>query len=350
MHNIERMAAKAAKSGVRFRPHCKTHQSAEIGEWFRDAGVTGITVSSVDMAESFARHGWRDITVAFPVNIREIEHIQALARRIALGLLVESVESVQFLRDHLPHPVTLWIKIDSGYHRTGLRPDDMKTIVQVAKAIHDVPHFSFAGLLTHSGQTYHARSQDDIRRTYQEAVSGVKRVQQQLQTEGFARVPVSIGDTPSCSVIEDFSGVDEIRPGNFVFYDVMQWNTGACSEDDLAVAVACPVVAKHAERQEVVIYGGAVHLSKEFIAISDEHGTRTPIYGCVAWPETGGWGPVLNGVYVSRLSQEHGVIQATEQFFEKARIGDLVVVLPVHSCLTVNLLRPYHLLNGTTLA
>ena len=48
--NIEKMATKARNSGVRLRPHFKTHRSAAIGEWFRGFGVEAITVSSVDMA------------------------------------------------------------------------------------------------------------------------------------------------------------------------------------------------------------------------------------------------------------------------------------------------------------
>ena len=56
--NIARMADKARRSGVRFRPHFKSHQSAAIGAWFREAGTTAITVSSVRMATYFADHGW----------------------------------------------------------------------------------------------------------------------------------------------------------------------------------------------------------------------------------------------------------------------------------------------------
>ncbi|RMG79679.1 MAG: alanine racemase, partial [Bacteroidetes bacterium] len=73
--NIRRMVGKARKNGVRLRPHFKTHQSAEIGEWFRAEGVSQIAVSSLVMAEYFAGAGWSDITVAFPVNILEIETI-----------------------------------------------------------------------------------------------------------------------------------------------------------------------------------------------------------------------------------------------------------------------------------
>ncbi len=82
--NIARMAEKARIAGVRFRPHFKTHQSAAIGEWFREAGVTAITVSSVSMARYFSGAGWSDITIAFPVNLREMEEINRLAGEIHL--------------------------------------------------------------------------------------------------------------------------------------------------------------------------------------------------------------------------------------------------------------------------
>ncbi len=76
------MAQKAKAHNLIFRPHFKTHQSAEIGNWFKDEGVNKITVSSVQMAEYFAESGWKDILIAFPVNIRETEQINRLASKI----------------------------------------------------------------------------------------------------------------------------------------------------------------------------------------------------------------------------------------------------------------------------
>ena len=62
-HNMERMATRARRAGVRLRPHFKTHQSIAVGAWFREAGVEGITVSSLRMAADFrialARY-WKD--------------------------------------------------------------------------------------------------------------------------------------------------------------------------------------------------------------------------------------------------------------------------------------------------
>ena len=67
VRNIKKMARKASSAAVRFRPHTKTHQSAEIASWFKPFGVESITVSSLDMALYFADHGWDDISIAFPV-------------------------------------------------------------------------------------------------------------------------------------------------------------------------------------------------------------------------------------------------------------------------------------------
>ncbi|MFN8375325.1 MAG: hypothetical protein U0694_20910 [Anaerolineae bacterium] len=43
----------------------------------------------------------------------------------------------------------------------------------------------------------------------------------------------------------------------------------------------------------------------------------------IALPEGDGWGPVLEGSYVKSLSQEHGVIQADDETFERTALGSL---------------------------
>jgi D-serine deaminase-like pyridoxal phosphate-dependent protein len=141
--NIERMAAKAQWSNVHFRPHFKTHQSAQIGEWFRPFGVNAITVSSVTMAQYFARHGWQNILVAFPANILEIEQINQLAGQVKLGLLVESVETVNILAQNLANAVDVWIKVDTGYGRTGIAVADFDRFVVLTQQVEKSVRLSF---------------------------------------------------------------------------------------------------------------------------------------------------------------------------------------------------------------
>lgn len=338
--NLQRMVERARHSGVRLRAHFKTHQSAQVGAWCREAGIQQITVSSVKMAEYFAAAGWRDITIAFPVNWREIDTLNRLAREIQLGLIVESQETVAFLANNLKHPVDLWLDVDTGYHRTGIAWDAVHQAHALVDSIQRVPLFTLKGLLTHSGDSYKARSHAQLQALYDLTVSRFESLRQQL---GIA-LELSIGDTPCCSVVQDLSAVDEIRPGNFVYYDVMQVIIGSCAWEDVAVALACPVVAKNAQRCEIVVHGGGVHLSKD--SFVDRQG-RT-VYGMIALPHGGGWGAVLETSYMKSLSQEHGVIHADAETFNRIPLGSLVMVLPVHSCMTADLMKGCTTLTGET--
>lgn len=339
--NISRMALRAQQNNVIFRPHFKTHQSAEVGEWFRDNGVTKITVSSVEMAEYFARHGWQDITIAFSLNIRQLPRIQELARRIHLGVLVENPEEVASLAGLSDCHVDIWVKIDVGNHRTGLDWQNVIPVLILCREIVEIPHLTLKGLLTHSGHTYKAHSQSEVCAIFREGIDRLNKLRKSLEMHGITGLLVSVGDTPGCSLCEDWSGADEARPGNFVFYDAQQYVAGVCRFEDIAAAVACPVVAKHPERREVILYGGAIHLSKDFQMMGEEKS-----YGLPCLQEGERWGSPIPGALVKALSQEHGVVKVPGDEFEKIKVGDLLFIIPAHSCLTVQVLRIYYLLDG----
>jgi len=341
IRNIQRMKAKADKNKLRFRPHFKTHQSAAVGEWFREAGTNAITVSSVSMAKYFAANGWDDITIAFPVNLAEIEEINQLATNINLNLLIADHEVVKLLAAELANTVGIYLKVDTGYHRSGILVEYNSDILKLILNVQDFPLLQFKGLLVHNGHTYKTKSRQEIKTIHQNSLEKLVHLKKYLQNNQID-CEISMGDTPTMSVIENFDGIDEIRPGNFVFYDVMQVALGACMADDIAVAMACPVVAKHMGRKEIVIYGGAIHLSKDFIQGDD----GSPIYGKIVLLNENGWGNVVPETYVKSVSQEHGIIKVNADFIDKVMIGDFIGVLPVHSCLAVNLMREYYTLNG----
>lgn len=331
--NLRYMAEKATGHHVRFRPHFKTHQSAEVGEWMRSAGVKHITVSSVSMAEYFARHGWQDILIAFPVNLRESTEICQLARDLKLSLLVESTYSVESISRKLDHHVDVWIKIDTGLHRAGIWCEKHDEIRRVAEAVKNSDWMELKGVLTHAGQTYHPASFAEILDLFADSNQRMNTAREHLANGGFPGLEVSVGDTPGCWLSDDFGGLDEIRPGNFIFFDAMMHNLGVCRMDQIAVAVACPVVAKHADNNEIVIYGGAVHLSKEKL----EQNGKTK-FGYVGLDAGNGWQVLNSNNFVRKLSQEHGIAQLEPENFKKVQIGDLLYVIPVHVCLSVHAL------------
>ncbi len=340
-NNIRRIAQKAAGLGVRFRPHFKTHQSVKVGEWFRDEGVTAITVSSVQMAGYFAAAGWKDITIAFPVNILEIEPINRLTKFSKINLLVENKEVVNFLNDQLDSPVDVWVKIDTGYNRTGIEATDFELADAVVKAVAGSAKTNLKGFLTHSGQTYQANSIDEIMRRHFDSLLKLKNLKTRYGGM-YGNLEISMGDTPAASVCENFGGVDELRPGNFVFYDLMQQNHGVCSFDDIAVKMVCPVVAIHPSRNEVVVHGGAVHFSKDYILNTD----GKKMFGRIIIDKEGQKVLMDTMNYLSALSQEHGILKVAQSQLQNFYVGQLVEIYPVHSCLTANLMGHYYTTTG----
>lgn len=338
--NIQSMSAKATEQHVSFRPHFKTHQSAFIGEWFREAGVSAITVSSVSMAQYFALHGWKDITIAFPVNILEIDEINHLAYAVQLNLLIESVEVALFLKENLAATCGFFVKIDTGYHRTGIDVSNVVLIEKILSASRS-PKLQFRGFLTHSGHAYHIKDMDELSRIQLFTSENLLRLKKHF-LHTYPEIIVSVGDTPTCSQLPAFPVSDEIRPGNFVFFDVMQFALGSCKLEEIAVSLVCPVVATHPDRQQAVIYGGAIHLSKERVILPPD---PEPFYGLAIKWDGKRWDTDTLLGKVSSLSQEHGIISLTQQGFN-LKPGDLVAILPVHSCLTANLMRHYVTLEG----
>ncbi|MCX6235291.1 MAG: alanine racemase [Bacteroidetes bacterium] len=340
LRNIQRMADKARHHHLHFRPHFKTHQSAVIGSWFRDYGVDAITVTSCQMANYFADHGWNDITIAMPVNLMEINDIDRLAGQINLNLLVESEETVTYLTKHLRSMTGVFIEIDTGHHRTGVEAKNISLIRKMTGQILNSRQLTFKGLLTHSGQSYLAKDKHEIQQIHYDTISKMVGLKDNLLSLTHD-ITLSIGDTPCCSIMENFEGIDEIRPGNFVFYDVMQYKLGSCMLEDIAVAMACPVIARYPLRNELVIYGGAVHFSKDFIVME----SGEACFGLLVNIKDNHW-ENNDQSYLSTISQEHGIIKLIGEDIKSYRTGDIIGILPVHSCLTGAAMRSYTTLDG----
>jgi D-serine deaminase-like pyridoxal phosphate-dependent protein len=122
----------------------------------------------------------------------------------------------------------------------------------------------------------------------------------------------------------------------------MQQNLGVCQMEDIAVRMVCPVVAKHASRNEVVIHGGAVHFSKDSIRNTD----GKKMYGRIIIEKDGKKILLDTMNYLSALSQEHGILKVAQSQFNQFYVGQLVEILPVHSCLTANLMGHYRTSEG----
>jgi len=341
--NIHKMSEMAKHNHLLFRPHFKTHQSAQVGEWFREEGVEAITVSSLKMAQYFAANGWKDITIAFSVYPQQCEAINELASIINLQIVIESTDMLTFFENHLTHPVGVFLKIDAGYHRTGIDGEDFDTIASLLNQLKTCRNLIFIGFLTHAGHTYKAKSIDEIGDIKAESIRSLFALKTFFKAD-FPLLQLSYGDTPSCSLFDSFLGMNELRPGNFVFYDLTQCQIGSCQRENIAVALASPVVAKHEKRNEIVVHGGAVHLSKDSLVVDGR-----PIYGEAYRLTADGWDLKQPVGTVISLSQEHGIIEVSAEILKEINVGDVIAILPVHSCLTASCMRQMVTLTGETI-
>ncbi|MFV1885022.1 MAG: alanine racemase [Balneola sp.] len=329
--NIQKMKLKADKLNLELRPHFKTHQSHEIGAWFREKGVKGITVSSITMAEYFVSDGWDNITIAFPVNVLEAKRLDVLASKIDVRVLATDEQVLKKLNEHISNEIGIYIELDPGYNRSGIPILDFRTLKELKAVIQLSKNLRFEGFYTHAGHSYKCRSKKEIEELISPILNDLTSLKQEFDD------PICFGDTPSCSVLEDFGVIDQASPGNFVFFDWTQFKIGSCGFEDIAVAMYCPVVAKYPERNELLIHGGAVHFSKD--SFTDESGV--PYFGVIAEKADNGWGNIVPGVRLKSVSQEHGIIQCTSSYFNHVNIGDVIPIIPIHSCLTADLMGDY---------
>lgn len=333
--NLAAMAGRARALGVALRPHIKSHKCLEIGCLQRSLGATGITVATLTEAKVFADHGFDDITWAFPITWSRIDQAMELASRVTLRVVIDSPEALDRLRE-TGYPFHAWVKVDCGYHRAGVDPNSAVGL-QLARDLHDSPHLTFDGILTHAGQAYHARGRDMLRGVAEEERRVMVEFADRLRSEGGVDVPrISVGSTPTMSVVERLDGVTEARPGNYALYDYSQTIIGSCALTDSAVTVLASVVSSQPGMHHSVIDAGALALSKDPGPSDTPRETMGEIF------DDYGAGTLHSDMRVAAVSQEHGMVN------RRLPVGSHVRILPNHACLTVSQFDEFHVVRGNS--
>lgn len=337
-NNIKAMARKAERLNAAFRPHFKTHQSSIIGDWFRDEGVSGITVSTPEMAAYFANNGWQDITIAFPFYRNQIDDINDLAGDCRLRLFITTLDDIDFLSRSLTFEVDLMIEIDAGYNRSGVSCLNTSHIGRIIEKINCSAKVQFKGFYTHDGGTYRVKGAQAVKDTLERDLEAHTKLK-----ESYPEAEFSLGDTPSCSLLTDLFPASELSPGNLVFYDLMQIEIGSCMYNDIGLLLRVPVAQEKPEEDQCIIHGGAVHFSKEQLLVDGHHTFGQPVL-----VSQNGMVKKIDGTRVSALSQEHGTVnglKALKKAYNNDQLQD-IWICPVHSCLTANLFKNYTTLKG----
>lgn len=321
--NLGAMQKKADAAGALLRPHIKAHKIPELARTQIQMGAVGVTAAKVSEAEVMADAGIKDIFIANQiVTATKLKQLVALSKRANISVGLDSPAGAKILSDVFSaakEKIDYVIEIDSGLNRCGLLPG--RPAVELFKTIKHLPGLRFKGIFTHAGQAYGKQTLEEVK--------DVSRLESQTMVEtanrfkdlGVQPEVVSVGSTPTMRVWEGCAGVNEIRPGNYIFLDAIQIALGVAEPQACALTVLATVTSRPAHDRAVVDAG-----SKVFALDKGAHGKEM----------LKGFGIVLNKKAVlERLSEEHGVMLLDSN--EKLEIGETVRIIPNHACTVINL-------------
>jgi D-serine deaminase-like pyridoxal phosphate-dependent protein len=317
--NLDRMAAYATVHGLRLRPHVKTHKSPRIAAEQLRRGASGLTCATLREAEVMSEV-CDDLLLAYPpVGAARLERMMRLPSDITVGVAVDDGDALAALSVAARlarRTFRVYVEADLGMRRVGVGTP--KGAVALARQIRDLSSLEFAGLLFYPG---HIREHMDAQ------AAPLKALEVKLDTfidalgsAGLAPDIVSGGSTPAAWRMHEVRGVNEVRPGTYVYNDRTTAQVGACHWDDCALTVLATVVST-AVAGQAVVDAGAKALGREPLRAEGD-----------------GYGALLDHpeVVVTRMSEEHGILDISRSDW-RPRLGDRVRIVPNHVCIVVHL-------------
>ncbi|QDS71399.1 hypothetical protein FKW77_003085 [Venturia effusa] len=170
--NCRLMLEAADALQVQFRAHVKTHKTSELAQL--QAGETGpvrLIVSTVPelehmipwLLEAIKQGRIVDVLYGVPASPSSLPRLAKLAHVLGgsehICLMVDHVDTLSFIsRSHAlwPGPVRVFVKIDTGYHRSGITFDSSQ-LNRISTALSEPEtkeKISLVGLYSHLGHSY----------------------------------------------------------------------------------------------------------------------------------------------------------------------------------------------------
>jgi D-serine deaminase-like pyridoxal phosphate-dependent protein len=326
--NIANM--QAAARGKRLRPHAKTHKSIELARLQIERGAVGICCAKLGEAEVFADAGIPDIRLPYPLNPVNADRVLGLLDRTRLSFIVDHPAVARGWSEAMTaagRDVDVLVKVDVGFHRCGIDPaagDAAEMVATVAK----LPGLRFKGLLSHAGQAYGALSDADADAVARAEAETLFDLAARVRSLGVACEEISVGATPTARFSARIDGLTELRPGNYVYFDRTQVGLGAATWTDCALTVLARVVSRPAADRVILDCGSKTLTNDLARGAGDTRG-----YGAVM--KTLDVAEQDTRLVVERLSEEHANVAVTGT--SALAPGDLVRIVPNHSCVVSNL-------------
>jgi D-serine deaminase-like pyridoxal phosphate-dependent protein len=333
LRNIQRLRSRLDVLGVPLRPHLKTAKSVDVAKHLVDERHNMATVSTLKEAEVFAGAGITNIIYAVGIAPHKLPRIAALqAKGCDLTIILDNIEQAQAVTDFIKttgQSLPVLIEIDCDGHRSGIAPDDAETLIAIGKTLVE-GGAELRGVLTHAGQSYSARSKEELELYAEQERIGIVIAATILRNAGLPCPIVSVGSSPTAHFANNLDGVTEVRAGVFVFFDLVMAGIGVCSMDDIALSVLATVIGHQREKGWILVDAGWMAMSRDRStakqAVDQGYGTVCDQNG----------NPYADLIMID-ANQEHGIIAVrpnSNGVLAQLVVGDLVRILPNHACAT----------------
>lgn len=350
--NTCRMQERAKQYNLQLRPHVKTHKTRE-GVLMqtsdqKSAEERRIVVSTLAEAE-FLFPIAKEILYAVPIFSFDKLHrvVQLMNKGCKMHIEMDCLEGLEFVKQYVRESgfsavFSIFVNLNCGGNREGCDPNAVESF-ELVRQIVEYEHTAFAGVYTHGGHSYGLTDEHERQKVAEMEAAALHNFAKCLIDEHNIKSPVvSIGSTPTCSLLLSWEHlrskyflVNEIHPGNYLFYDYMMYQMDNCHESDIAVTVLTTIIGKNRDRKTLLVDAGALALSKDLGVKDAKTGEFT--YGAVKGE---------SNMKLKSLTQEMGLIQCPNiQTLDKFKLGDKLEIYPNHSCLTAALFPEYQVVN-----
>lgn len=315
--NIQEMVRIAGDAG-RLVPHIKTHKMAEIVKMQLDAGISQFKCATIAEAEMLAETGAKNILLAYQLHKPKAVRFLTLIKKypgIAFASLVDNFESAKmlsglFTKENLTAEV--YIDVDSGMHRTGIKPD--QKLFELYVQLNQLKNIHCRGFHIYDG---HIRDENFESRKEKVAESFVpiNAVVEKIISSGLSTPQIIAGGTPTFTV-HALNPEIYCSPGTCLLWDYGYHSILQEQRFEFAAVILTRVISKPTS--------GVITTDLGHKSVAAENPIEKRIFFLN-----------LPNYRVRSQSEEHLVVEVEDN--SEIQVGDVLYGIPYHVCPTVAL-------------
>ena len=219
--NLKRLSERVAGSGVRLRPHAKTHKCAVIALKQMELGAVGVCCQKVSEAEALVYGGVKDVLVTNEIvgktKLRRLMGLAGMARIATCADDPAQITALDAAAGEAGITLPVHVEVNMGGNRCGVEPGE--PALALARQVMDARHLSFAGLQAYHGSAQHLRTWDERQKAIAGAVEKAGATRDLLAKNGIDCTNITGAGTGTFE-FEAGSGVyTELQCGSYIFMD-----------------------------------------------------------------------------------------------------------------------------------